>query len=159
MKRRQRLRLLFTFVLLVSTSPSFSQSLKDFFSNKSTRLTYLGIDYTKNLFYKNPDADPTDIRDKYYTGINDLVVKNTEMNSKIGEMSSDLGDMAIINQEMDSKMGEMSSSLDNMASSMAVKNAELNEKLVELSEENLIIKHKLDEVYELILELSTRPCG
>ena len=75
MKRRQRLRLLFTFVLLVSTSPSFSQSLKDFFSNKSTRLTYLGIDYTKNLFYKNPDADPTDIRDKYYTGINDLVVK------------------------------------------------------------------------------------
>ena len=89
MKRRQRLRLLFTFVLLVSTSPSFSQSLKDFFSNKSTRLTYLGIDYTKNLFYKNPDADPTDIRDKYYTGINDLVVK--EQNDKSYDIGAAFG--------------------------------------------------------------------
>jgi hypothetical protein len=62
-------------VLLVSATTSFSQTLKDFFSNSSTQLTYLGIDYTKNLFFKNPDANPTDIRDKYYTGINDLVVK------------------------------------------------------------------------------------
>lgn len=75
MKCRQRLSLLFTFVLLVSATPSFSQSLKDFFSDRSTSLTYLGIDYTKNLFYKNPDAAPVDITDKYYPGINDLVVK------------------------------------------------------------------------------------
>ena len=71
----RRLCLLFTFVLLVSATPTFSQTLKDFFSNRSTQLTYLGIDYTKNLFYKNPGANPTDIRDKYYTGMNDLVVK------------------------------------------------------------------------------------
>jgi hypothetical protein len=75
MKCRQRLSLLFTFVLSVSATSSFSQTLKDFFSDRSTQLTYLGIDYTKNLFYKNPDANPTDIRDKYYPGINDLVVK------------------------------------------------------------------------------------
>ena len=75
MKSRQRLSLLFTFVALASATNSFSQTLKDFFSDRSTQLTYLGIDYTKNLFYKNPDANPTDIRDKYYTGMNDLVVK------------------------------------------------------------------------------------
>jgi hypothetical protein len=75
MKRKQRRCLLFTFVLLISATPSFSQSLKDFFSDRSTQLTYLGIDYTKNLFYKNPDANPSEIRDKYYPGINDLVVK------------------------------------------------------------------------------------
>jgi hypothetical protein len=75
MKRKQRLSLLFTFVLLISATPSFSQTLKEFFSNSSTQLTYLGIDYTKNLFFKNPDANPSDIRDKYYPGINDLVVK------------------------------------------------------------------------------------
>ncbi len=75
MKSRQRLGLLFIFMLLISATPSFSQTLKEFFSERSTQLTYLGIDYTKNLFYKNPDANPSDIRDKYYTGINDLVVK------------------------------------------------------------------------------------
>ncbi len=75
MKRRQRLSLLFTFVLMISAPSSFSQTLKEFFSNSTTQLTYLGIDYTKNLFYKNPDANPSDIRDKYYPGINDLVVK------------------------------------------------------------------------------------
>ena len=75
MQRRQKLNLLFTFVLLISAIPSFSQTLQEFFSNRSTQLTYLGIDYTKNLFYKNSDANPTEIRDKYYPGINDLVVK------------------------------------------------------------------------------------
>ena len=75
MKITHKLSLLFTFVLLISAPKSFSQTLKDFFSNKSTQLTYLGIDYTKNRFYKNADADPSDIRDKYYPGMNDLVVK------------------------------------------------------------------------------------
>ena len=75
MKRTYKLGLLFTFLLLVSGLMSFSQTLKDFFTNSSTQLTYLGIDYSKNLIYKNPDADPAEIRDKYYTGINDLVVK------------------------------------------------------------------------------------
>jgi len=71
---KHKLSLLFAFVLLISTQ-SFSQTLKDFFGNSSTQLTYLGIDYTKNRIYKRPDANPSDMRDKYYTGINDLVVK------------------------------------------------------------------------------------
>lgn len=75
MKGFYKLSLLFSFLLLSLTTISFSQTLKEFFSNNATPLTYLGIDYTKNLFYKNPDANATDIRDKYYPGMNDLVVK------------------------------------------------------------------------------------
>jgi hypothetical protein len=75
MTRTHKLGLLFTFLLSVSITASFSQTLKDFFSNRSTQLTYLGIDYTKNLFYKNADTDPSTVIDKYYPGMNDLVVK------------------------------------------------------------------------------------
>jgi hypothetical protein len=75
MKRTHKPVLLFIFLLAVSITPSFSQTLKDFFSDRSTQLTYLGIDYTKNLFYKNADTDPSAIIDKYYPGMNDLVVK------------------------------------------------------------------------------------
>ena len=75
MKRTHKFGLLFTFLLLIGATESFSQTLKDFFSNTSTQLTYLGIDYTKSLFYKNPDANPLDIRDKHYVSMNDLVVK------------------------------------------------------------------------------------
>jgi hypothetical protein len=74
MTRTQK-RCLFTFVLLISLTQSFAQSLKEFFSNSTTPLTYLGVDYTKNLFYKNADADPSEVRDKYYPGMNDLIVK------------------------------------------------------------------------------------
>jgi hypothetical protein len=109
MKRKQKLSLLFTFMLLASTTPSFSQTLKDFFSNKSTQITYLGIDYTKNLFYKNPDANPSDIRDKYYTGINDLVVKEQyDKSYDIGAafnrkntISIDLGAVTANNKKID----------------------------------------------------------
>jgi len=72
---KHKLGLLFAFVLLTGATQSFSQTLKDFFSNSSTPLTYLGIDYTKNRIYKRPDANPSEMKEKYYTGINDLVVK------------------------------------------------------------------------------------
>ncbi len=72
---KHKFSLIFAFMLLVSATPAFSQTLKEFFSNPATQLTYLGIDYTKNRVYKHFDANPPDIRDKYYTGMNDLVIK------------------------------------------------------------------------------------
>ena len=59
---KHKFRLLFAFVLVVSGTPTFSQTLKDFFSNPSTQLTYLGIDYTKNLLIKNPSINTSDIK-------------------------------------------------------------------------------------------------
>jgi hypothetical protein len=76
---KHKLSLLFAFVILISTQ-SFSQTLKDFFSNSSTQLTYLGIDFTKNLIIKDPDANTADIRDRQYNGMNTLVIK--EQSSK-----------------------------------------------------------------------------
>jgi hypothetical protein len=75
LKHTHKLSLLFTFVYLFVGANCFSQTLKEFFSNNATHLTYLGIDYTQNIFYKNADADPSDIRDRYYPGMNDLVIK------------------------------------------------------------------------------------
>lgn len=75
MKRRQKFRLLFTFLLLVSAVSSFSQTLKEFFGNKATQLTYLGIDYTKNLVINDGDANTADITGRLYSAMNDLVIK------------------------------------------------------------------------------------
>lgn len=75
MKLTQKFRLLFTFLLLVSAVSSFSQTLKEFFGNKATQLTYLGIDYTKNLVINDGDANTADITGRLYSAMNDLVIK------------------------------------------------------------------------------------
>ena len=74
MKRTQKIRFLFTFLLLVGSASAFSQTLKEFFSNPSTQLTYLGIDYTKNLFIKNPSINTSDIKGRLYNSMNQLVL-------------------------------------------------------------------------------------
>ncbi len=81
MKRTHKFGLLFTFLLLAGASVSFSQTLKEFFSNSSTQLTYLGIDYTKNLIIKDPDANSTDITGRLYSSINNLVVREQQNSS------------------------------------------------------------------------------
>jgi hypothetical protein len=95
MKRTNKFSLFFTFLLLLGGTESFSQTLKDFFSNTSTPLTYLGIDYTKNLIYKNSDANQTDIRDRYYTSMNELVVK--QQYDKNYDIGAAFGRKGIIN--------------------------------------------------------------
>ena len=51
---------------------SFSQTLKEVFSNSESPLTYLGIDFSKTRLLD--EGNPSDIRDKYYVSINDLVI-------------------------------------------------------------------------------------
>ena len=79
MKPVQKLRSVFAFVLLLgSSTASFSQTLKEFFSDRNTQLTYLGIDYTKNLVINDADANTADITGRLYNAMNDLVVKEQE---------------------------------------------------------------------------------
>jgi hypothetical protein len=61
--------LLFFFGISIS---SFSQTLKDVFSNSESPLTYLGIDFSKSRLLD--EGNPSEIRDKYYVSINDLIV-------------------------------------------------------------------------------------
>ena len=84
MKRTQKLRWLFAFALLLGSSTQiFSQTIKDFFSNSSTTLTYLGIDYTKNKLINNPEGNAADIKGRLYSSMNDVVVNEMGKNYNI----------------------------------------------------------------------------
>ncbi|MEP7237282.1 MAG: hypothetical protein ABI685_05445 [Ferruginibacter sp.] len=78
MKRKQKLGWLVAFVLFLgSSNQSFSQTIKDFFSNNGTPLTYLGIDYYQNRLINDPGGNPDDIKGRLYASMNDVVI--TEM--------------------------------------------------------------------------------
>ena len=62
----------------VATQPLFAQTAKDAFTNSETPILYLGIDFTKAKLIDDANANPTDIRDRQYGGINDLVVTETK---------------------------------------------------------------------------------
>lgn len=84
MKRTQKLSWLFALVLLLgSSTQSFSQTIKDFFSNGSTQLTYLGIDYTKNKLINDPGGNASDIKGRLYASMNDVVVNEMGKNYNI----------------------------------------------------------------------------
>lgn len=84
MKRTLKLSWLFAFVLFLgSSTASFSQTLKDFFSNSSTTLTYLGIDYTKNKLINDPGGNATDIKGRLYNSMNEVVVNEMGKNYNI----------------------------------------------------------------------------
>jgi len=51
---------------------SISQTLKEVFSNSEAPLTYLGIDFSRSRLLDQ--GNPSEIRDKYYVSINDLIV-------------------------------------------------------------------------------------
>lgn len=112
MKRTQKFRLLFIFLLLVGSASSFSQTLKEFFSNKATQLTYLGIDYTKNLIINDGDANTEDISRRLYSAMNDLVIreqqsKNYDIGGAFGRKNAihiDSNAVAANNKKIDSKI-------------------------------------------------------
>ena len=52
---------------------------------------------------------------------------------------------------------EQNLAIDLKMEKIDIKNKEMNEKLEILSQENSLMKNKLDEIIEGILELSTRP--
>lgn len=98
MKRTQKLSCLFAFVLLFgSSTKSLSQTIQEFFSNTSTPLTYLGIDYTKNRLINDPGGNASDIKGRLYNSMNDVVVTEMGKNYNIagafnrsGGVSSDI---------------------------------------------------------------------
>jgi hypothetical protein len=84
MKRTQKLSWLFAVIFLFGCSTqSFSQTLKDFFSNSSISLTYLGIDYTKNKLINDPGGNASDIKGRLYNSMNDVVVNEMGKNYNI----------------------------------------------------------------------------
>lgn len=60
--------------MLVSSSVTKAQTLKDFFNSSEVPMVYLGIDFTHNKVLNDITANAMDIRDRQYAGINQLVI-------------------------------------------------------------------------------------
>ncbi len=88
MKSTQKLPLLLALIMLFATGNSFAQSLQEFFTNKATPLTYLGIDYTKNRLINDPAGNTADIKARLYNSMNRVVLDEMEKNYKIGSAFS-----------------------------------------------------------------------
>jgi hypothetical protein len=111
MKYTHKRCLFFIFVLLVNGTQSFSQTLKEFFKNRSAQLTYLGIDYTKNLII-NDDANTADVTGRLYGAMNDLVIKEQQQSknydigaafSRKNTINIDISAVTANNQKIDPK--------------------------------------------------------
>jgi hypothetical protein len=75
MKRTIKFSWLFALVFIFGNFQNASaQTLKDFFNNSETPLTYLGIDFTKAKLINEAGGNPMDIRNRLYNSINDVVV-------------------------------------------------------------------------------------
>jgi hypothetical protein len=70
-------------MLFAGSTKSFSQTVKDFFNNTSTTLTYLGIDYTKNKLINDPGGNASDIKGRLYNSMNEVVVNEMGKNYNI----------------------------------------------------------------------------
>jgi hypothetical protein len=70
----RRFLLLLIFFPGIAVSRSVAQTLKDFFSSGETHSVFLGIDYTLAKVIDDNSATAPDIRDRYYPGINDLIL-------------------------------------------------------------------------------------
>ncbi|MEO7305902.1 MAG: hypothetical protein ABIR78_10050 [Ferruginibacter sp.] len=108
MKRTQKISWLLILVLFLGTSTSsFSQAIKDFFNNTSTSLTYLGIDYTKNRLINDPGGNASDIKNRLYASMNDVVIAEMPKNyniagafSRTGDVSSDITSVTARNEKI-----------------------------------------------------------
>lgn len=101
MKRTQKLSWLFAIILLLGSTKSFSQTLKEFFSNTATPLTYLGIDYTQARLINEPGATASDINGRL-AAINTLVLAepdNYKIGSAFNRSEAIINDITAVNEK------------------------------------------------------------
>jgi hypothetical protein len=93
--------------LFVFNALTFAQTAKDVFGNSETPILYLGIDFTKAKIIDDPTTE-FDIRDKYYPGVNDLIVgegKKYDLKGAFhkGFMDHDLGPVMTRNAKINAE--------------------------------------------------------
>ncbi|MEO6542240.1 MAG: hypothetical protein ABIN74_14655 [Ferruginibacter sp.] len=108
MKRTQKISWLLVLVFFLGSSTlSFSQAIKDFFNNTTTPLTYLGIDYAKNRLINDPGGNASDIKNRLYASMNDVVIAEIPKNynisgafSRTGDVSTDISAITARNEKI-----------------------------------------------------------
>jgi hypothetical protein len=98
---------LLVFLAVFQTSVN-AQTLKDFFSSGSAPTLYLGIDFTKNKVIDDPSASASEIKERYYDAINELVIteaKKFDVKSAFHQsnMDHDLGIVSARNDKINSQ--------------------------------------------------------
>jgi hypothetical protein len=80
MKRTNRSsRLIWLSVFLVFFGQSLTaQTLKEFFNDGNVPLMYLGIDFTRTKLIDDANANTSDIKDRQYAGLNDIIVQEAK---------------------------------------------------------------------------------
>ncbi len=74
MKKQFFTKLLSCLLFVCASFSPHAQTIKDFFAKPETPILYLGIDFTKTKLIDNPNPNVSDIIDRQYAGINDLIV-------------------------------------------------------------------------------------
>ena len=76
MKRTQKLNWFIAVLLFLgSSNASFAQTtIKDFFNNNGIAIAYLGIDYYKARLINDPGSNPSDIKNRLFASMNEVVV-------------------------------------------------------------------------------------
>jgi hypothetical protein len=105
MKRTAKAIVSFIFIALLAP-PAFSQTLKDFFTSDATTALYLGIDFTKAKLIDDATTNETDIRDRQFAGINELIITDSKHIDVAGSfhkksMDHDLGEVDKKNLSID----------------------------------------------------------
>ena len=117
MKRVNKLTSLVAFLFLLGTTqPLFSQSLKEVFNSTETPVFYLGVDFTLARLIDAPEV-ASDIRDRQYPAINDLIVNESKKYDLAGafhksNIEHDLGLVAKRNAKINTEEIKSTNSAD-----------------------------------------------
>lgn len=74
----KHLKPIFVFALLAMSFGLKAQTIQEVLSDKNIPVTFYGIDFTKALLIGDANAKPDDIVARQYTGINDLMIKESD---------------------------------------------------------------------------------
>ena len=117
MKRVNKLTALVAFLFLLgNTQPLFAQTLKEVFNSSETPLFYLGVDFTLARLIDAPEV-ASDIRDRHYPAINDLIVNESKKYDLAGafhksNIDHDLGLVAKRNAKINTEEIKSTNSAD-----------------------------------------------
>lgn len=74
----KKIKILFAIAFCVSSVALRAQTMQEVLSDKSIPITFYGIDFTKALLIGDANAKVGDIVKRQFTGINDLMIKESD---------------------------------------------------------------------------------
>lgn len=78
MKRVAAFLSIVAMAVIGSIQPVFSQTAKEIFNSTETPVTYLGIDFTQARLINDAGASGTDLKEKHFPGINQVIVNEAK---------------------------------------------------------------------------------